>query len=70
MEPFDVAAVTDPQEAEESSVNIVKPTEFIYGNINICIDTSQTNKAPTQVQKPLAMTLDFAQKSMEPPHEV
>jgi hypothetical protein len=70
MEPFAVAEVIDPQEAEESSVTIVKPTKVIYGNIRLRIDMSQTKKAPTQVQKPFAMTLEFAQNSRESPHKV
>jgi hypothetical protein len=70
MEPFFVAEVIDPQEAEESSITIVKPTKVIYGNISLRIDISQTNKAPTQFQKPFAMILEFAQKSRESPHKV
>jgi hypothetical protein len=60
MELFAVADVIDPQEAEESSVTIVKPMKVVYGNISLDIDISQTKKAPTQVQKPFAMTLEFA----------
>jgi hypothetical protein len=48
----------------------VKPTKVIYGNISLCIDIAQTKKAPTQVQKPCVMTLEFAQKSRESPHMV
>jgi hypothetical protein len=70
MEPFDVSEVIDPQEAEEISITIVKTTKVIYGNISIRIYISQTKKAPTQVQKPFAMTLEFAQKSRESPHKV
>jgi hypothetical protein len=72
MEHFAVAEVIDPQEAEESSINIVKPTKFIYGKISLRIDISQTKKAPTEVQKPFVTThtLEFAQKSREPPHMV
>jgi hypothetical protein len=65
MESFAMAEVIDPQEAEESFVNIVKPTKVIYGDISLRIDISHTKKAPTQVQKPFAMTLEFAQKSRE-----
>jgi hypothetical protein len=49
MEHVDVAEVIDPQETEESSIVILKPTKVIYGNISLCIDISQTKKAPTQV---------------------
>jgi hypothetical protein len=70
MEIFAVAEVIDPQEVEESSITIVKPTKVIYRNISLRIDISQTKKAPTQVQKPFAMTLKFAQKSRESPHKV
>jgi hypothetical protein len=70
METFDVSDVIDLQEAEESSVTIVEPTKFIYGNTSLRIDISQTKKAPTQVQKPFTMTLEFAQKSRESPHTV
>jgi hypothetical protein len=70
MEPFAVADITDPQEAEESSITIVKPKKVVYGNIIILIEISQIKKAPTQVQKPFAMTLEFAQKSRESPHKV
>jgi hypothetical protein len=69
-EHFAVAEVIDPQEAEESSIAIVKPTKVIYGNISLSIDISQTKKAPTQVQKPFVMTLEFAQKSRESPQKV
>jgi 3-isopropylmalate dehydratase small subunit len=31
MEPFAMTEVIDPQEAEESSITIVKSTKFIYG---------------------------------------
>jgi hypothetical protein len=31
MEPFAVAEIIDPQETEESSITIVKPTKVIYG---------------------------------------
>jgi hypothetical protein len=48
----------------------VKPTKVIYGNISLRIDTSQTKKAKTQVQKPFTMTLEFAQKSRESTHRV
>jgi ribonucleotide monophosphatase NagD (HAD superfamily) len=66
-----VAEVIDPQEAEESSIIIVKPTKFIYGNTSLRIEIiSQTKKAPTQLQKPSAMTLEFAQKSRESPNKV
>jgi hypothetical protein len=70
IEPFAVTEAIDPQEAEESSITIVKPTKVIYGNISLRIDISQTKKAPTQVQIPFAMTLEFAQKSRESPHKV
>jgi hypothetical protein len=72
MEPFAMAEVIDPQEAEERSITIVKPTKVIYGNISLRIDISQTKKAPTEVQKPFVTThtLEFAQKSREPPHMV
>jgi hypothetical protein len=63
MEPLSLAEVIDPQEAEETSIAIVKPTKVVYGNTSHCIDISQTKKAPTQVQKPFAMTLEFAQNS-------
>jgi hypothetical protein len=48
----------------------VKPTKVIYGKISLHIDISQTKKAPTQVQKPFTMTLEFTQKSRESPHKV
>jgi hypothetical protein len=67
MEPFAVAEVIDPQEAEESSITISKPTKVIYGNISLHIDISQTKKVPAKVQK---MTLEFAQNSRESPHKV
>jgi hypothetical protein len=70
MEYFAVAEVIDPQQAEEISITIAKPTKVIYGNISLRIEISQTKKAPTQVQKPFAMTLEFAQKSRESPHKV
>jgi hypothetical protein len=70
MESFVVAEVIDPQQVEERSINIVKPTKVIYGNIILRIDIAQTKKAPTQVQKPFAMTLEFAQKSRESPQKV
>jgi hypothetical protein len=60
MEHFAVAEVIDLQEGEESSITIVKPTTVIYGNITLCIDISRTKKAPTQVQKPFAVNLEFA----------
>jgi hypothetical protein len=69
MEPFDVVDIIDPQEAEERSIIIVKPTKVIYGNISLRIDIAQTKKAPTQVQKPFVMTLEFAQKSRQSPHK-
>jgi hypothetical protein len=65
-----VTEVIDPQEAEGSSITIVKPTKVIYGNISIRIDIAQTKKAPTQVQKPFSMTLEFGQKSRASPHKV
>jgi hypothetical protein len=61
MEPFAVVEVIDLQKAEESSITNVKPTKVIYGSISLRIDISQTNKAPTQVHKPFAITLEFAQ---------
>jgi hypothetical protein len=70
MEPFAVAEVIDPREAEESSITIVKPTKVIYEIISLRIDIAQTKKAPPQVHKPFAMTLEFAQKSRESPHRV
>jgi hypothetical protein len=70
MEPFAVTEVIDPQEAEETSITIVKPKKIIYGKISLRIDISQTKKAPTQVQKLFAITLEFAQKSRESPHKV
>jgi hypothetical protein len=70
MEQFAVAEVIYPQEAEENSITIVKPTKVIYGNISLRIDIAQTKKDPTQIQKPFAMTLEFAQKSRELPHKV
>jgi hypothetical protein len=70
MEPFDAEKVINPQEAEESSITIVKPTKVIYGNISLRIDIAQTKKAPTQVQKPFAVTVEFAQNSRESPHKV
>jgi hypothetical protein len=70
MKPFAVTEVIDPQEAEESSITIVKPTKVIYRNISLRIDISQTKKAPVQAQKPFAMTLAFAQKSRESPQKV
>jgi hypothetical protein len=63
-----VAEVIDPQEAEERSITIVKPSPVIYGNISLRIDISQTKKAPTQVHKSFVMTLEFAQKARESPH--
>jgi hypothetical protein len=69
MEHFAVAEVIDPQEAEGRSITIVKPVKVIYGNTSLCIDIAQTKKAPTQVHKPFAMTLEFAQKSRESPHK-
>jgi hypothetical protein len=69
MESFSVEELIDPPEAEESSITIVKPTTVIYGKISFRIDISQTKKAPTQVQKTFAMTLEFAQKSRESPHK-
>jgi hypothetical protein len=65
-----VADVIDPHEAEESSITIVKPAKVIYGNKSLRIDIAQTKKAPTQVQRPCAMTLEFTQKSREFPHKV
>jgi hypothetical protein len=56
MEPFTVAEVIDPQEAEESSIANLKPTKVICGNISLQIDIAQNKKAPTQIQKPFAMT--------------
>jgi hypothetical protein len=72
MEPFAVAEVIDLQEAKESSLTIVivKQTKVIYGKVSLRIDISQTKKAPTKVQKPFEMTLEFAQKSRESPHKV
>jgi hypothetical protein len=70
MEQFAVVDVIDPQEAEEIFITIVKPTKVIYGNLSLRIDIVQTNKAPTQIQKPFVMTLEFAQKSRESPHKV
>jgi hypothetical protein len=63
MEPFDVTEVIDRQEEEKSSITIVKQTKVIYRNTSIHIDISQTKKTPTQVQKPVATALGFAQKS-------
>jgi hypothetical protein len=40
MEPFAVTEVIDPQEAEESSIIIVKPTKIIYRKITLRIDIS------------------------------
>jgi hypothetical protein len=65
MEHFAVAEVIDYQESEESSITITKPTKVIYRNISLRIIIAQTKKAPIQVQKPFAMTLEFAQKSRE-----
>jgi hypothetical protein len=70
MEIFDVTEVINPQEAEESSITIVKPTKVIYVNMSLRIDIAQSKKAPTQVQKTFAMTLKFAQKSRESSHKV
>jgi hypothetical protein len=70
MEPFAVEEVIDPQEVEESSVNIVKPTKVTYGNISLHIDISKTKKDPTQVQKPFALTQEFAQKARESSRKV
>jgi hypothetical protein len=70
MEPFEVAEVIDPQEAEESSITIVKPKKVNNGNISLRIDIVHTKKAPTQVQTPFAMNLEFAQTSRESPHKV
>jgi hypothetical protein len=70
MKPFDVTEVIDPQDSDKSSITIVKLTKFIYWNMSIGIDISQTKKAPTQVQKPFVMTLEFAQQSRESPQKV
>jgi hypothetical protein len=70
MEHVVVAEVIDPQEAEESFITIVKPTKFIYGNISIRINIAQTKNAPTQVLKPFAITLEFAQNSRESQQKV
>jgi hypothetical protein len=60
VEHFAVQEVIDPQEAEESSITIVKPTKVIYGNISLHIDIAQIKKIPAQVQKSFVMTLEFA----------
>jgi hypothetical protein len=70
MEPFVMAEVIYPQEVEESAITIAKSTKIIYGNISIRIDIAQTKKEQTQVHKPFAMTLEFAQKSRESPQKV
>jgi hypothetical protein len=70
MKHFVVTEVIDPQEEEESSITIVKATKVIFRSTSIRIDIAQTKKSPTQVQKPFAMTLEFAQKSRESPHNV
>jgi hypothetical protein len=70
MEHFVVEKVIDIQEAEERSINIVKPIKVIYRNMSLCIDIAQTKKAPTKVQKPFVMSLEFAQKSRESPQKV
>jgi hypothetical protein len=70
VEPFDVAEVIDPQDAEESYVTIAKPAKVIKGNLSLRIDISLTKKAPAQVHKPFAITLEFAQKSRESLHKV
>jgi hypothetical protein len=70
MEHFAVADVIDHQEAEEIAITIVKPTKAIYGNISLQIDIAKSKKAPTQVQQPCTMTLEFAQKPRESPHKV
>jgi hypothetical protein len=62
MEHFAVADNIDPQEAEESSITIVKPTKVIYVNTSLHIDITKIKKVPAQVQKPFAMTLEFAPK--------
>jgi hypothetical protein len=70
MEPLTVADAIDPQEVEESSITIMKPTKSIYGNISLQIGIAKSKKAPTQLQKLFAMTSEFAQKSRESPHKV
>jgi hypothetical protein len=70
MEPFAMSEVIAPQEVEEGSITIVKPAKVIYGNISLRIDIAQTKKAPTQVKKPFAKTLEFAQNSRASPHMV
>jgi hypothetical protein len=35
MEPFAVANIIDPQEAEENTITIVKPSKVIYGHISL-----------------------------------
>jgi hypothetical protein len=70
MEPFAMADVSDPQEAEEICIAILKPTKVIYGNTSLRIDIAQTKKGPTQVHKHFAMTFEFAQNSRESPHKV
>jgi hypothetical protein len=70
MEHFAVTEVIDPQEAEEITITIVKPTKVIYGKISIRIDILHTKKTPAQVHKPFATTLEFAQNSREPPNKV
>jgi hypothetical protein len=52
METFSVAEVIDPQEVDERSITIFKPTRVIYGEISLHIDIAQTKKAPAQVHKP------------------
>jgi hypothetical protein len=70
MEPY-AEEVIGRQEAEESSATIVEPIkDIIYENRSLLIDISQTKKVPTQVHKPCAMILEFAQKSRESPHKV
>jgi hypothetical protein len=70
MEYFVVAEVIDPQEAEESSITIAKPTNIIYRNISLRIDIAATKKYPAQVLKPVAVNLEVAQKARASPNKV
>jgi hypothetical protein len=55
---------------QKKAITIMKPIKFIYGNVSLCIDIAQNKKVPTQVQKPFALTLEFAQNSRQSPNKV
>jgi hypothetical protein len=60
----------DAQDTEESSISIVIAKQFICGYIRLCIDIAQSKKAPSQVQKAFAITLELTQNSMTSPNKV